>query len=1421
MIKLLYLAFISSSHPQLLRKTEEQLFYFRKYFSDINCSVIGHAKGQIKTKEHCFTYYDLDLIEGGNYDTVSLSVIESFRPDLIYMRYPIARRELLEIVKKHPGKFIFEHQTKELDELKKANSNLYRNELEYGEQCISLCKGIVGVTGEIVEYELNRIRKDIPNHTMANGVNVDLYRLIQRKSHSNLLQMIFVSSFQYWQGFDRFIKGLNNYEEKGKILVHLVGDGSENDYYRQLITKFELQDNFIFHGKLEGKELDEIYNNSDVAIAGLGIHRKSLSEGCSLKIREYCSRGIPFIYAGKDSDLSGKEDFAYQYPNDDKSIDIKYAVGLAHKFRNNPELSVEIRSFAREKLSWEYKIRELSDFIKELLNKKHSKFNKSRDIITSIEGKKKIVSIIANHNNLSFMQEIIKFLEQPFIVNVIDVNNDLEIENALKNSDFIWLEWATDAAVKISHKKTEAKKILRLHSFEAFKDYPIKIKWDNIDDLIFVSQQICNITLQKNPNIAKKTRIHIVENGVDVGKFAMKTGEKGSNIAFVATIRHTKNLPLLFQCFKAIKKADANFRLHIAGDFKTQVSSDVEINELKYYLSYISAKLKVDDSVRYYGNVNNISEWLKDKDYLISTSIREGMPLNIIEAMAMGIKPVIHNFPGAEDVFPGEYIFNDIDECREIILSDDYDSYKYRKFVIDNYTVHQQMQKIRQIFEYSQISTAGEQDELIENRLNRTGWLSKKKLYSDEISNLQFSHVPTDTMISVIVISWKYDDSVRANLQIIKNQISDYAELIFVNNGCHAPEMIALKSYASVYIELLHNKGAYLARNIGALFADSPILLFLDDDAYPSADLIKSHLDLHRKYDIIALRGRILPQTTGTLKPAHYDLGEKTFPMFSDVEGNTSYNATVFYKVGGWDDDLIMGGGGVDLSIRIFKLYPEYHKQIYSPLPLIYHDFVKQPEQQTNKIKTQQESRERLRRKHPDWDSFIASWKNVPAGIVPRNLNMKKLLISVCIPTYNRAVFLKEAVESVLKQDFTDFEIVIADDGSTDTTEETIRSFQSERIKYFKKRNEGRPQTRNFLIEKATGDFILWLDDDDLLASGLLSTYAGILTQNPHIDVIYGNIVAFDSDSKQKLSEFCAKDYTNSREYILQNIINGSGITFGGSIIRKKSLIEIGGFDESFSRAQDNELWARLANRVNFYKLNETIYYYRKHQDNISLQKGVLLDVSYESLAIRRIIQTNSLKVIYPNLDWKSSHSHDEALYNVAKGLFKFSDFYNAGSIIEKVNYLQFELLFLLYIKCHLGLSNFKKAKDLLNQLILTVNKDDYLKLRQLTDQLINIKAKLTEKTIRRNYLKDELEQLIKPLGFKPSLYYYLLAGDSLEKGDHIVAMNCFLKAVITNPYAEYYAEAEQCFSLWNKTAVLENARNRILAKTEFYCKDR
>lgn len=187
-----------------------------------------------------------------------------------------------------------------------------------------------------------------------NGIELNSIPLKTSTNHKNEIHLIAVATMQFWHGYDRLIEGFKNYystEQSIKVILHFVGDSSNTESlkYKHLVESYKLGSYILFHGFKHGRELDELFNKSDLAVGCLGVHRKNITYIKSLKNSEYCARGIPFIYSEVDNSFENKS-FVLKIPPDESPVDIKHLINFWHSNTFNPE---KIRKFAEEYLTWE------------------------------------------------------------------------------------------------------------------------------------------------------------------------------------------------------------------------------------------------------------------------------------------------------------------------------------------------------------------------------------------------------------------------------------------------------------------------------------------------------------------------------------------------------------------------------------------------------------------------------------------------------------------------------------------------------------------------------------------------------------------------------------------------------------------------------------------------------------------------------------------------------------------------------------------------------------------------------------------------------------------------------------------------------------------------------------------------------------
>ena len=307
----------------------------------------------------------------------------------------------------------------------------------------------------------------------------------------------------------------------------------------------------------------------------------------------------------------------------------------------------------------------------------------------------KKISFISAPGLENFMIPIAKGLEKRgYGVRAVSEPDDKKIVDAVLWSDIVWLEWGNELTMRLTTDAgllNQRNVILRIHSYEAFLPYIRYINYERIDCLIFVAEHIKDLVLLQLPKIEKIVKdIQVIPNGVDLDAIPFQERQPGNNLAYIGYINFKKGPMLLMQAFAHLSKLNPDLQLHIAGTFQ---ESRYELY-FKQFLDHAGLK----DKATFYGHVKNISKWLEDKNYIISTSVLESQGMGIMEAMAAGVKPLIHNFYGADIVYDSKDLWTTFDELTTN-YNRSYKSDKYRSFISTYYSLSNNLDAIESVIE--------------------------------------------------------------------------------------------------------------------------------------------------------------------------------------------------------------------------------------------------------------------------------------------------------------------------------------------------------------------------------------------------------------------------------------------------------------------------------------------------------------------------------------------------------------------------------------------------------------------------------------------------------------------------------------------------------------------------------------------------
>ena len=250
-------------------------------------------------------------------------------------------------------------------------------------------------------------------------------------------------------------------------------------------------------------------------------------------------------------------------------------------------------------------------------------------------------------------------------------------------------------------------------------------------------------------------------------------------------------------------------------------------------------------------------------------------------------------------------------------------------------------------------------------------------------------------------------------------------------------------------------------------------------------------------------------------------------------------------------------------------------------------------------------------------------------------------LISVIIPVYNGEKTIRETIESVLDQTFQDFEVIIINDGSQDKTLEVINNIPDSRLKVFSYPNAGLSASRNRGLSRAGGEYIAFLDADDLWTEDKLEAQLLALEQNPQAALAYSWSDYIDESSNfvRHGSHITVNGDAYPRLLLTDILENGSN-----PLIRKQALVEVGGSDETLPSVEDWDLWLRIAARYHFVAVPKPQILYRisAHSMSFNVPKMEFSCLKVVERAFNQApeslqyLKRDSLANIYKYLTYKS-----------------------------------------------------------------------------------------------------------------------------------------------------------------------------------------
>jgi len=267
-------------------------------------------------------------------------------------------------------------------------------------------------------------------------------------------------------------------------------------------------------------------------------------------------------------------------------------------------------------------------------------------------------------------------------------------------SDIAWFDGGGEMVVEASRLGEDSRIVVSLRRADLRGRWAKDVHWENVSILVqiggpatppSVGSPVEEMLLEQVPDIRNRTRLVVVPNGIDLRRYTLRRRERGKHLACIGCLTTEANPAFLIQCMQKLHYIDPGYTLSFAGTFEGPL--------LEQYLRHMVRTLGLEDVVTFEPPCGELNHWLSDKHYIVAAGISESQVEALLAGMACGLKPIIHNFPGADKLFPQCHLFNIAEQFCELVLARDYEPEQYRRFVEQHYRIEEQLRRINGILQ--------------------------------------------------------------------------------------------------------------------------------------------------------------------------------------------------------------------------------------------------------------------------------------------------------------------------------------------------------------------------------------------------------------------------------------------------------------------------------------------------------------------------------------------------------------------------------------------------------------------------------------------------------------------------------------------------------------------------------------------------
>jgi glycosyltransferase involved in cell wall biosynthesis len=486
-------------------------------------------------------------------------------------------------------------------------------------------------------------------------------------------------------------------------------------------------------------------------------------------------------------------------------------------------------------------------------------------------------------------------------------------------------------------------------------------------------------------------------------------------------------------------------------------------------------------------------------------------------------------------------------------------------------------------------------------------------------------------VVSAIVSTYNSERFIHGCLEDLENQtIADKLEIIVVNSGSQQNEEVIVKEFQRkydniVYIKTHQREGIYSAWNRAVKVARGKYLTNANTDDRHRMDAFEVMVKvLEANEDVGLVYGdQIRTDTENDTFENHHGAERLRRPdysrqrlLFGCCVGSQPMWRKSLHEELGYFDESLDSAADWDFWIRISSKYRFLHVPEF--LGLYYHN---------------EDGIEHNRKIHSLYERYIVGkrYGTTYISIIPLCESKNNPLVSVVMPAYNAATDIAEAIESVLIQNYRNFELIVVDDGSTDNTKDIMANFKDDRIKYFYKENSGASSARNLAIKKSRGDFIINLDTDDMMKPDFIAKHLQEFEKHPEADLVYCDDCLIDEDDKL-IRVIERLEYTD-RKALIRDLFLCPILSFR-TCIRRTVYDKIGLYDEQLVVGEDYDMLRRFVDKgLKMHHLNDALYIRQIGSNSLSRNRTVQTAKSHFE-AVKRFADTFRYDELFPDVAW-------------------------------------------------------------------------------------------------------------------------------------------------------------------------------------------